>query len=158
MQTEYIIIISSFILVGLIYYFYLNKSVNNKIDIGIDKIFNDISALQNKVAEHRSKLTQLETGFVEAEIKFKQSCIEVEEDIEKIKLIKLSKIEDEFEQKSKDIESEAVEAINMHQIQITNKIIQTAYLLSIEYLKNHAYDQEKKKRIINKLLKDIRFN
>ena len=155
---ENFLILFSFVIVCFLYFKYVHKKLMQNLENKIINIKKNIDDSDNLIKNYQDKITILETELQKAEENFKIASIEIDNEIEKIKNKKILILEEEFIKKQKQIESDAALKLEMHQIEIKNKIIETAYLLAIEYFKNKTeYSDENKKKIIEKLLRNIKF-
>lgn len=154
---ENIVILISFVGLCVLYFVYLHKKLMQKLENKIEAAKYNLINSNNLIKEYEVKIAELEENLLKLDENFKLTCSEIEVEIEHIKQKKIATLQTEINAKQKQIESEASLQLEMHQIAIKNKIIETAYLLTVEYFKNHKeYSEENKKKMIEQILKNIK--
>lgn len=154
-----LIIFLGFILVCSLYYKFLHKKVINSLDAKIQNIAQNISLSELKLEEQFKKLSDLEQEFADTEILFQQTCEQINAELNEIRVQKLQLLEDEMLKDSENLEAQAMVEYNIQQANIKDKIIETAYLVAIEYFRNKKnYSEDDKKKILEKLFKNIKLN
>ncbi len=158
-MLDKIIVLSGFILLLMGYYKFAHKKMVNSLDIQAKKISDDIATSESKLDEYSLKLEEMEKEFVNMQINFKQTCDQITDDLNKIREEKLQSLEVEMTKNSSEVESRVETDYLTQQAKIKDRIIETAYLLAIEYFRNKSnYSETSKRKIIQKLFKNVKIN
>lgn len=147
-----------FILLCALTYKYLRHHISAFIDTRVAQVSVDLDNAIKAYDQAVSILQDAENNLKKARDKAHTIVNVVTLECENIKATQLSLFKAQLEKKEKDLESSIKQMYDLAEIELRHKIIDSAQLLVIEYLKTQKQSDSNQATTIANMIKDLKIN